>query len=88
MLGAPVGGLVVLLSRDFLRPVGWAIVVATPVAWYVARGWLQDFAYKIDLSWWPFAAAGGLSVVIALLTVGYQSLKAASANPVDSLRSE
>ena len=88
VLGAPVGGLVVLLSRDFLRPVGWAIVVATPVAWYVARGWLQDFAYKIDLSWWPFAVAGGLSVVIALLTVGYQSLKAAAANPVQSLRSE
>jgi hypothetical protein len=88
VLGAPVSGLVVLLSRDLLRPVGRAIVVATPVAWYVARGWLQDFAYKIDLAWWPFAVAGGLSVVIALLTVGYQSLKAASANPVDSLRSE
>jgi hypothetical protein len=88
VLGAPVSGLVILLSRDFLRPVGWAIVVATPVAWYVARQWLQDFAYKIDLSWGPFAVAGGLSVVIALLTVGYQSIKAAVANPVESLRSE
>jgi hypothetical protein len=88
VLGAPVSGLVVLLSRDFLRPVGWAIVVATPVAWYVARQWLHEFAYKIDLGWWPFAVAGGLSVVIALFTVGYQSVKAAAANPVESLRSE
>ncbi len=88
VLGAPVGGIVVLLSRDFLKPVGWAILVATPVAWYILRQWLQNFAYKIDLAWWPFAVAGVLSVVIALLTVGYQSIKAAVANPVESLRSE
>ncbi|MBD0257530.1 MAG: ABC transporter permease, partial [Cytophagales bacterium] len=88
VLGANVSGIVVLLSRDFLKPVGWAIVLATPVAWYLVRGWLQDFAYKIDLGCWPFAVAGGLSVVIALLTVGYQSVKAAAANPVASLRSE
>jgi ABC-type antimicrobial peptide transport system permease subunit len=88
VLGAPVGGLVVLLSRDFLKPVGWAILLATPVGWYMMRGWLQNFAYKIDLGWWPFALAGGLSVVIALLTVGYQTFRVAAANPVASLRNE
>jgi putative ABC transport system permease protein len=88
VLGASVASIVSLLSRDFLKLVLVAIVIATPLAWYVADNWLQDFAYKIDLAWWYFAAAGGMAVLIALLTVSLQSVKAAMANPVESLRSE
>jgi len=65
-----------------------AIVIASPIAWYAMRGWLQDFAYKIDIAWWMFALAGLLAVGIALLTVSFQSVKAALVNPVRSLRSE
>ena len=88
VLGASVASIVSLLSRDFLKLIVVAIIIATPLAWYVADDWLQDFAYKIDLAWWYFAVAGGVAVLIALLTVSYQSVKAAVANPVESLRSE
>ncbi len=88
VLGASVASIVSLLSKDFLKMVIVAIVIATPLAWYVANSWLQDFAYKIDLAWWYFAAAGGVAILIALLTVSFQSVKAAVANPVESLRSE
>lgn len=81
-------GVVVLLSRDFLKPVLIAILLASPMAWYAMNFWLQDFAYKIDIGWWVFALAGLLAVGIALLTVGFQSMKAALMNPVESLRSE
>ena len=62
--------------------------MASPIAWYAMNAWLADFAYKIDVSWWYFALAGGLAVGIALLTVSFQSVKAALLNPVKSLRSE
>lgn len=88
VLGASVTSIVSLLSKDFLKLVVVAIVIATPLAWYVADDWLQDFAYKVDLAWWYFAGAGGVAVLIALLTVSFQSVKAALANPVESLRSE
>jgi len=88
VLGASVTGVVMLLSRDFLKPVLIAIVLASPIAWYAMNAWLQDFAYKIDIGWWVFALAGVLSVGIALLTVSFQSIKAALANPVKSLSSE
>jgi ABC-type lipoprotein release transport system permease subunit len=88
VLGASVGSIVTLLSKDFLRLVGVAIVIASPVAWYAARQWLQDFAYKIELQWWMFAGAGLLAVGIALLTVSYQAIKTALINPVKSLRTE
>ncbi|GAB4021550.1 ABC transporter permease [Spirosoma migulaei] len=88
VLGASVGSIVVLLSKDFLKPVGLAILIASPIAWYAMSWWLQDFAYKTDIKWWTFVAAGGLSVVIALITVSFQSVKAALMNPVKSLRSE
>ncbi|GAB4032946.1 ABC transporter permease [Spirosoma jeollabukense] len=88
VLGASVGSIVALLSKDFLKLIAIAIVLAVPVAWYVMSRWLQDFAYKIDISWWMFALAGVLSVSIALLTVSFQSIKAALMNPVKSLRSE
>ncbi len=88
VLGASVGGIVVLLSGDFLKLVLIAIVVASPIAWYAMHHWLQGFAYRIDIAWWVFATAGLLAVVIALLTVSFQSVKAALTNPVKSLRSE
>ncbi|WP_405519564.1 ABC transporter permease [Spirosoma sp. KNUC1025] len=88
VLGASVTSVVALLSKDFMKPVLVAILIASPVAWYAMDQWLQDFAYKINLDWWVFALAGILSVGIALLTVSFQSIKAALANPVKSLRSE
>ena len=88
VLGASVASIVALLSKDFLKLVLIAIVIASPIAWYAMNEWLADFAYKIDINWWVFALAGGLAVGIALLTVSFQSVKAALANPVESLRSE
>ncbi|MFC5410974.1 ABC transporter permease [Larkinella bovis] len=88
VLGASVASIVMLLSKDFLKVVLIALVIASPIAGYVMNQWLQDFAYKIQLAWWMFALAGGLAVLVALLTVSFQSLKAALTNPVTSLRSE
>ena len=88
VLGASVFSIVTLLSKDFLRLVLIAILIASPIAWYAMNRWLQDFAYKIDIEWWVFALAGLLAVGIALLTVSLQSIKAALMNPVKSLRSE
>ena len=88
VLGASVSSIVALLSKDFLKLVLIAIVIATPLAWYAMNRWLQDFAYRIDIEWWVFALAGLLAVGIALLTVSFQSVKAALMNPVKSLRSE
>ena len=88
VLGASVASIVALLSKDFLKLVLIAIVIASPIAWYAMNRWLQDFAYKIDIEWWVFALAGLLAVGIALLTVSFQSMKAALMNPVKSLRSE
>ncbi len=88
VLGASTSGIVTLLSKDFLKLVLIAFVIATPIAWYAMNQWLQDFAYKIDIPWWIFALAGILAVAIALFTVSFQAIKAALANPVKSLRSE
>ena len=88
VLGASVASIVTLLSTDFLKLVLIAIVIASPIAWYAMNRWLQDFAYKITIEWWVFGVAGLLAVGIALLTVSFQSLKAALMNPVTSLRSE
>lgn len=88
VLGASVSSIVTLLSKDFLKLVLIAIVIASPIAWYAMNNWLQAFAYKIDIEWWMFALAGLLAIGIALLTVSLQSVKAALANPVKSLRSE
>lgn len=87
-LGASVNGIVVLLSKDFLKLVFLASFIAIPVAWYVMSRWLQNFAYKVTLAWWMFAASVLLVLVVALLTVSYQSIKVALMNPVKSLRSE
>ena len=81
-------GITGLLARDFLKLVLLAIIIAIPIAWYLMNLWLADFAYRIEIQWWMFAAAGLLAVVIAFLTVGGQAVKAALTNPVKSLRSE
>ena len=88
VLGSSVTSIVALLSKDFLKLVLLAILIASPIAWYAMSQWLEDFAYKIDIEWWMFAGAGLLAVGIALLTVSFQSVKAALMNPVKSLRSE
>ncbi|WP_460983264.1 ABC transporter permease [Spirosoma fluminis] len=88
VLGASVSSLAGLLTKDFLKLVVVAIVIGWPIAWYGMSGWLAHFAYKIDLAWWVFGLAGVLAVVIALLTISYQAIKAALMDPVKSLRSD
>jgi putative ABC transport system permease protein len=88
VLGASVAGITKLLAKDFLKLVILSIIIATPVAWWLMNKWLLDFAYHIQITWKAFAVAGCISVLIALLTVSFQAIKAALANPVKSLRSE
>ncbi|WP_332368532.1 ABC transporter permease [Spirosoma telluris] len=88
VLGASVMSIVTMLSKDFLKLVLISIVIASPLAWYAMNQWLQGFAYKADIRWWIFALSGLIAIVIALLTVSFQSVKAALTNPVKSLRSE
>ena len=88
VLGASVFGITQLVSKDFLKLVLAGVVIASPIAWYFSNQWLQDFAYRIDISWWIFFIAGGTAIVIALLTVSFQAIKAARANPIKSLRNE
>ncbi|MGN6397730.1 MAG: ABC transporter permease [Mucilaginibacter sp.] len=88
VLGARVGSIVQLLSVDFVKLVLIAAVIASPIAWWAMNNWLQDFDYRIDVSWWIFVLAGGAAILIALVTVSYHSIKAALVNPVKSLRSE
>jgi putative ABC transport system permease protein len=88
VLGASIKGVVAILSRDFLKLVFISFVIAIPVAWMVANKWLQNYPYRISLSWQIFAAAGALVIFIALATVSFQAIRAAIANPVKSLRTE
>jgi putative ABC transport system permease protein len=88
VMGASVPHIVSMLSKDFLKLVLVASVITFPVAWWAMNKWLQDFAYRTELSWWVFAAAGLLALLIALITVSFQAIKAAMANPVKSLRTE
>ncbi|WP_299118912.1 ABC transporter permease [uncultured Winogradskyella sp.] len=88
VLGASVSGIVKLLSKDFLKLVGVSILISVPIAWYATYNWLQDYAYRIEINWWIFAIAGLLAILIALATVSFQAVKAAVANPVDSLKTE
>ncbi len=88
VLGASIASIALLLSRDFTRLVAIAFVIAAPVAYYFMKEWLQTFAYRIDIGWWVFALAAVLAFGIAWFTVSYQSIKAAVANPIDSLRYE
>jgi putative ABC transport system permease protein len=77
-----------MLSRDFLKLVLIASFIAFPIAWWAMNKWLQSFAYRIHISWWVFVVAGLIALMIALITVSFQSIKAAIANPVKSLRTE
>ncbi len=88
VLGASIKSVVQLLTKDFIRLLGVAFVIASPIAYYVMQRWLEDFTYHIDIQWWVFVMAGGFALVITLFTVGFQSIKSALANPVKSLRTE
>jgi len=88
VLGATVSSVAFMLSKDFTRWVLIANAIAWPTAWYVMSQWMQNYAYRIHIRWWMFLLAGGLALFIALLTVGYHSVRAATANPADSLRYE
>jgi len=88
VLGASVSGIVQLLSKDFVKLVFIAFMIAAPVGWYFMHKWLQDFAYRVNISWWIFLLAAGLAIFIALATVSFQAIKTALMNPVKSLRTE
>ncbi|MES2277633.1 MAG: ABC transporter permease [Bacteroidota bacterium] len=88
VLGSSVGNILLLLSKDLLMPVLIATLIAMPIGYYCMNKWLQNFAYKVDVSWWIFVLAAGITAVIAFATISFQSIKAALANPVKSLRSE
>ena len=88
VLGAGVSGIVAMLSKDFAKLVLIASLIAFPIAWWAMNKWLEDFAYRITISWWVFVVAGIAAILIALLTVSFQAIKAATANPVKSLRTE
>jgi putative ABC transport system permease protein len=86
--GARISEVMILLNRDFIIWAAIAFVIATPIAWYAMHKWLENFAYKTNLSWWIFALAGLLALGIALLAVSWQSWRAATRNPVEALRYE
>ncbi len=88
VLGASIPGIIQMLSTDFLKLVLVASLIAFPIAWYAMDNWLADYAYKIDIGWWIFPVAGVTAMLIALLTISFQAVKAAVANPVTALRSE
>jgi putative ABC transport system permease protein len=88
VLGASVSRIVGHLSKEFMLLVVMANIIAWPVAWFAMSKWLQNFTYRIDMGWWIFILSGALALFIALLTVSYQAIKAAHANPVDALRYE
>ena len=88
VLGASVSQTIILLLKEFVALVVLANIIIWPLAYYFMNKWLQDFAYRIDISWWMFALSGGIALLIALATVGFRSIKAVIANPVKSLRYE
>jgi putative ABC transport system permease protein len=88
VLGASVAAISLNLSKDFIKLVFLAILIASPIAWYFVQQWLQNYAYQIKIHWWHFALSGTGAIVMALATISYQTIKAALANPVKSLRNE
>jgi len=88
IFGASVTNIVTILSKDFIRLVIIAFLIATPVAWWAANKWMENFAYRTSMSWWVFAISGALMILISLVTLSMQIIKAATANPVKSLRTE
>jgi putative ABC transport system permease protein len=88
VLGASIANIAGMLSKDFIKLICIAIVISSPIAWYLMQKWLQDFAYRISIEWWVIAIAGFAAILVAFITISFQSIKAAIANPVNSLRSE
>jgi ABC-type antimicrobial peptide transport system permease subunit len=88
VLGASVTSIAGLLSKDFVKLVLIASIVAFPVAWWAMHNWLENYRYRIEISWWIFVAAGTLAILIALITISFQAIRAAVSNPVAALRSE
>jgi ABC-type antimicrobial peptide transport system permease subunit len=88
VLGASSASIVYLFSKEFIALISIAFVIATPIAWYFMHNWLQDYVYRISISWWLFAIGGLVSITIALVTISSQAIKAAVANPIKSLRTE
>ena len=88
MLGASIQSVLLLVSKDFLWLIGIAFIIAVPVSYWAMHVWLQDFAYRIPISWFVFLMGGLLAIMIAILTISFQAIKAARANPVKSLKSE
>lgn len=88
MLGASVPQIVVMMTAGFLKLVFIAFAIAVPVAWYAMNKWLEGFAYKVSIGWFVFAVAGSIALVIAMVTISFESIRSARGNPIDSLRSE
>ena len=88
VLGATAGNIVYLFSKEFIILIAIAFAIATPIAWYFMHQWLEDYAYRINIGWWIFLIAGSAAILIALITISFQAIKAAIANPVKSLRTE
>ena len=88
VLGATIADISIILSKDFLRLISIAFLIAAPVAWFLMNKWLQDFVYRTSITWWVFAAAGFAALLVTGIAVGFQTIKAAVANPVKSLRTE
>ncbi len=88
VFGASADNIVYLFSKEFIMLIAIAFVIATPIAWYFMQNWLQNYVYRINISWWIFAAGGFVAIIIALATISFQAIKAAFANPVNSLRSQ
>jgi len=88
VMGATTGNIVYLFSKEFIILIAISFAIATPIAWYYMHQWLQDYAYRINISWWLFAVGGLIAIIIALVTISFQAIKAAMASPVKSLRSE
>lgn len=88
VIGASVGKITLLLTSDFIKLVGIAFLIAAPISWYFSRQWLENYAFRIDLSLWIFISAGIIALLIAIITISFKTIKAATANPVKSLRTE
>ncbi|MDX1585381.1 MAG: FtsX-like permease family protein, partial [Balneolaceae bacterium] len=88
VLGASPAGIIMLVNREFTKLVLAGFIIAAPIAWYAMNSWLQDFAYKTDITLWIFLLAGAVTLAIAWLTVSYHSVKATLINPIESLRNE
>ncbi|HEY4967465.1 MAG TPA: FtsX-like permease family protein, partial [Puia sp.] len=88
VLGASIGSIVYLFTKEFILLISIAFLVAAPLAWYFMHQWLLDYAFRIDIGWWIFVVGGLTSILVALATVSYRAIRAAVVNPVNSLRSE